>query len=89
MCAGKMEELRRWFDGLIEKGKNYGYFPDPLKCELITKEGYEDVAEKYFGDLGVKIVYASRYLGGFIGRVEEVQNFLHSKVDVWKECIGF
>ena len=87
-CVGRLKEIRKWFDLLMEKGLKYGYFPEPSKCVLIIKEGFEDLAREYFGHLGVEIVYASRYLGGFIGREGEVRKFIEAKVEMWKRCLN-
>ena len=44
-------------------------------------------AESLFGDLGVKIVSGSRFLGGYIGNSEGREFFVRSKVKEWVHCV--
>ena len=37
ICAGSLEELRKWWDGLNEMGPSLGYHPNAKKCWLFTK----------------------------------------------------
>ena len=33
-CVGRLKEIRKWFDLLMEKGPNCGYFPEPFNVIL-------------------------------------------------------
>ena len=38
-AVGKLAELRVWWDILTKEGPNFGYYPNPSKTWLVTKEG--------------------------------------------------
>ena len=44
-------------------------------------------AESVFSQLGVKVVTASRFLGGFIGDQENLKMYINQKIQVWEHCI--
>ena len=54
-CAGSLEELRKWWDGLNEMGPSLGYYPNAKKCWLVTKPEKENEAMEVFGDTAIKI----------------------------------
>ena len=43
-AGGKLNNLREWWDCLINICPEYGYFPNASKAWLIVKEGYKDEA---------------------------------------------
>ena len=54
-CAGSLEELRKWWDGLNEMGPSLGYYLNAKKCWLVTKPEKENEAMEVFGDTAIKI----------------------------------
>ena len=82
--AGKIADLRAWWDLLISEGPDFGYFPNPSKTWLITKEGFNDAGLSGFAGKGVRITSDGRpYLGAAIGSGEYVKNYVKSKVNSW------
>jgi len=46
-----IENLKVWFDKLLERGPLYGYFPQPKKCVLIVREEPVEGAGVFLTDL--------------------------------------
>ena len=46
--AGKLAEIRKWWDIIYSCGPNFGYHPLPRKTILIVKEEYLDLAIQTF-----------------------------------------
>ena len=53
---------------------------------IVDKEFYSEAHEK-FDHLGVKVVRGHRFLGGFIGDLEEITLFVQGKVKEWTNFI--
>ena len=49
--AGRIEDLKRWYDKLAEEGPRRGYFIKLSKTAAIVKPGLEDKFREVFGDL--------------------------------------
>ena len=80
--------LREWLDLLIKEGPKYGYYPEPQKSFLVVHPDFLDEAETIFSDLHVKIVTGQRFLGGFIGSSEDIQqSWLASKLNKWTQSV--
>jgi hypothetical protein len=64
--SGTIEQLHAWWDKL---GPAFGYFPNPTKTWIITKEDHHEKAITLFSDSGINITQDGRpYLGAAIGR---------------------
>mmetsp|Transcript_9557 Transcript_9557/g.12507 ORF Transcript_9557/g.12507 Transcript_9557/m.12507 type:complete len:221 (-) Transcript_9557:779-1441(-) len=50
-CGGRIKAVREWMEKLIKLGPKYGYFPEPSKCIVVMKEGYEEACKKLLGIL--------------------------------------
>ena len=87
--SGSFEDLRKWWDELLESGPVLGYFPNAKKCWLVTKpEQEEEAAKEVFGktmsnitteqwkNLGVHVALGSRsYLEEYVG--EKVEGWVN------------
>ena len=56
--VGKLPDLRTWWDKLATEGPGYGYYANPSKTWLITKEGHHANAISTFAGTGVKPDYS-------------------------------
>ena len=67
--AGKLKNLRTWWDNVTEIGPLLGYFPRPDKYWLIVKPELFQSAVTAFADTDLQITIDghSYYLGGYIG----------------------
>ena len=82
--AGRLRELRKWWDTLSNTGKWYGYFTNSIKSFLLVQQNLVDYANELFDGTGVQIVTEGvRYLGSAIGEQSFVVSYFTQKVDEW------
>ena len=83
--AGKLTELKAWWEHLKQIGPAYGYHPKASKTILILKsEILREEAEGLFTDKGITITSAGeRHIGAVIGSEEFKVAFVNAKVDKW------
>ena len=80
-AGGCLSDIRDWFSLLCSRGPAYGHFPEPSKSLVVVDEHFRSEAESLFQGLGVRIVSGHRYLGGFIGDLNQKNTFVQMKVD--------
>ena len=86
--AGKLAEVRQWWDNVRHYGPMFRYYPNPSKSCLVVKDEEYNSATEIFQDTGVNITSSWRkYLGGFIGKVDEHRKYVKTIVDGWIEKI--
>ena len=87
--AGKLENLRKWWDLIITFGKYIGYNANPRKSWIIVKANYSEEATKCFANTGINITTeGKRHLGAVIGngsfKDEYVKDeYVKAKIDEW------
>ena len=82
--AGKLLEMKKWWDTLCQAGPQYGYFPLPRKTVLIVKPEKKEEAEEVFRGSGVKITTeGERHMGAAIGSERFKEIYVKTKVDKW------
>ena len=85
---GPLEHLRSWWDRLTTEGPSYGYFANPSKTWLVTKDSHLQNAAKIFAGSGVNITPNGRpYLGAALGSPDFIEEHLRSKVGEWTSSI--
>ena len=78
-AVGKVSQLREWWEMLTKEGPSFGYFPNPNKTWLVTKEGFHTLGSSTFDQTGVNITPDERpYLGAAIGSPSYVENYVQS-----------
>ena len=83
-AVGKLADLRVWWDHLTREGPDFGYFPNPSKTWLVTKEGCHTAGFSTFAGTGVNVTSDGRpYLGAAVGSANYVENYVKSKVSSW------
>ena len=88
-AIGTIEELHAWWNRLAAEGPAFGYFPNPSKTWLVTKQGRFDKASNTFAGSGVNVTLDGRpYLGAVIGSQEYVEEYVSSKVRAWSSSIN-
>ena len=86
--AGRLQELRAWWNTLCVEGVKYGYYPNSVKTRLLVKPGHLGDAHQIFDGTGLEIVTdGARYLGSAIGQPEFRKSFLQDKVVEWQHEI--
>ena len=87
-AIGKLADLRVWWDHLTREGPDFGYFPNPSKTWLVTKEGCHAAGLSTFDGTGVNVTSDGRpYLGAAVGSAEYVENYVESKVSSWRSSV--
>ena len=67
----------------------FGYFPNPNKTWLVTKEGFHTLGSCLFDRTGVNTTSDGRpYLGAAIGSPHYVENYVQSKVSSWCKLVS-
>ena len=83
-AGGKLNNLREWWDCLINIGPEYGYFTNASKTLPIVKEGYKDEATSTFEGTQVVITEeGQKYLGSAIGKQTFIESYVQQKVPTW------
>ena len=86
--AGKLREMRKWWDVLCKAGPEYGYFPLPKKTILIVKPEHKQMAEQIFAGSEVQITDSGeRHMGAVIGSKSSKETYVQKKVDKWVEDV--
>ena len=87
-AAGRLTEMRKWWDKLCQAGPDYGYYPLPAKTILIVKPDEREQAEEVFRDTGVKItIEGERHMGAVIGSQEYKESYVMNKVAKWVQDV--
>ncbi|KAG0712624.1 hypothetical protein GWK47_018062 [Chionoecetes opilio] len=89
--AGKISELRKWWDLVKKNGPNIGYTTQTAtKSILIVKpEHYENWKGVFFRDSGVTVTKdGQRHLGAVIGTQEFKEKYVEEKVSEWVKEVG-
>lgn len=85
-AAGRLTDLRTWWDMLCAIGPQFGYFVNSSKTFLIVKETHLPLARSIFGDTGIQLTTEGRrYLGAALGSSDFVRSYVNDKVKEWSD----
>jgi hypothetical protein len=76
-AGAKFDKIERFFQRLCEIGPLFGYYPRPTKSILIVRQ--HDLQEARLPFPAFKVKTGNRYLGGFIGEDEALNEWLKKK----------
>ena len=84
-AAGKLREIKKWWDTLLLYGPKYGYYPKAIKTVLIVKDpSLQNLAMEPFAGTGVQItLQGQRHLGAVIGSENYKNQYVSQKVEKW------
>ncbi len=87
--AGRVQNLRIWWNALQKHGPEFGYFINASKSWLIIKPHLQEEATQAFDGTGVNITMeGQRHLGAAIGSNKFKESFVANLVQEWvKEII--
>ena len=86
---GSLKQLYSWWDRLTTEGPHFGYFANPSKTWLVTKDQFLHNAANIFAGSGVNITSHGRpYLGAPLGSPEFIEEYFSSKVGEWTSSIA-
>ena len=87
-AMGKLADLRAWWNHLTREGPDFGYYPNPSKTWLVTKEGCQAAGLSTFAGTGVNVTSDGRpYLGAAVGSTEYIENYVESMVSSWQSSL--
>ena len=82
--AGKITDLKEWWNMVNEHGPNIGYTPNAAKSVLIVKpEKYDHALQTFSGSEVVITKKGQRHLGAVIGTPEFKKEYVEKKVEEW------
>ena len=82
--SGSFEDLKKWWDELLESGPALGYLPNAKKCWLITKPEREEAAKNVFGETLINITTeGQKHLGAALGSRSYLKEYVEEKVEDW------
>ena len=74
-AVGKITYLGDWWDRLTTESPGFGYFPNPSKTWLVTKNGGYPTSSYPFAGTGVNVTSDGRsYLGAAISLLRNIWN---------------
>ena len=84
-AAGKLQEVKTWWQQLNTLGPRYGYYPKASKSILIIKdESLLPLATELFAGYNIEITcQGERHLGAVIGNERFKAQFVNNKVKKW------
>ena len=82
-ACGTFSDLFQWFELLLVRGADFGYFPNPVKCRVVVNNSFKADAEQVFAPLGIPVVCNHHYLGRFLGEPAGRDAFVQDKVNQW------
>ena len=82
--SGKLPLLWECLKMLMERGTDFGYFPEPSISCLNVNELNVDMANQLFGETGLKIVTSGRFLVGVVRNKGGREAFVKRKVEDWR-----
>lgn len=82
--AGKITDIKGWWDLVNENGPTIGYTPNAAKSVLIVKPELYNLGVEIFNGSGVSITKeGQRHLGAVIGTEEFKKEYIEEKVLKW------
>ena len=82
--SASFEDLKKWWDELLESGPTLGYFPNAKKCWLIAKPEREETAKEVFGETMINITTeGQKHLGAALGSRYYLEEYVVEKVEDW------
>ena len=81
--SGKASDIGRVVARLCELGPAYGYYPEPAKSVVVSRQSQRAGAERHLQTFGFRYSLGKRYLGSFVGSDATRDAWLRPKVEAW------
>jgi hypothetical protein len=81
--AGSVSNITTAMRLLLHYGPSRGYFPEPSKSILICRKEDRAVAREMLAEFDFKYSDGARYIGGFIGSEDALNEWIQPKIDAW------
>ena len=83
-AGGKIEQVREWWMKIQTAGPAFGYFPNPSKTWLLTKEDHLEKAKELFENCNIHITSTGqRHLGSTLGSESFSCGYVSAKISTW------
>ena len=83
-AGSNVENIKRWWDELVEFGPLYGYYPNSSKTHILTKPDHVQSVRDAFKTTDITISTDGKgYLGGALGSTAFIKHFMESKIESW------
>ena len=83
-AGSTVENIKRWWDELVEFGPLYGYYPNSSKTHILTKPDHVQSVRDAFKTTDITISTDGKgYLGGALGSTAFIKHFMESKIESW------
>ena len=84
--CGTIDQLKRWWDIVVQFGPYLGYHAKPSKSWLIVKAEHKAYAENVFAGTGLQITTdGKRHLGAVVGTESFKNEYVSEKISDWIE----
>ena len=84
--SGTIDELKLWWDMVVELGPYIGYYAKPSKSWLIVKPQHLEYATLIFAGTGLQVTTeGQRHLGAVIGSAQYKNEYVTNKIEGWVE----
>ena len=82
--AGRVTQIKDWWDALNTLGPNLGYFPKDEKFWIIVKPEKEESVREVFHGTAINVtVHGQNHLGAALGSREYMEEYVDEKVSNW------
>ena len=86
--VGKVADLKKWWELVMEHGPKLGYFPNPRKSVIIVKPEKLEQAEELLRGSGIRVTKdGERHLGAVVGSETFKEDYIKVKVNEWTKEI--
>ena len=82
--AKKLEEIKIWWNVLMNECPKYGYYRQPSKSILIVRQYYKEYAERIFTGSNIKITREARNLCAALGDISFKEQYNTVVIQSWK-----
>ena len=80
--AGKISEIKGFWNAIMSSGPKYGYFPKAEKSYLIVKDTHLASANEQFSNTEIRVTSTGqRHLGAVIGSQTFKEDYVNRKID--------
>ena len=84
--SGSLEDIKKWWNALLKHGPDLGYFPNAMKCWLITKPDKEVAARILFDGTAINVTARDhRHFGAALGSREHLKEYVSQK---FEDCVA-
>ena len=82
--SGSLEDIKKWWNALLKHGPDLGYFPNAMKCWLITKPDKEVATRILFDGTAINVTARGhRHLDAALRSREYLEEYVSQKVEAW------